>query len=337
MAFNNPSAIKTLFGREPSMGLRLLVLGMVCLALAALDSRTTRLESAKDALSLATMPLQRVVDAPRALSETFQQKMASRRAMQEQLELAQEERLQMETRLQKLSALEVENQRMRDLLKSSSRLEEKVLMAELLAIELNPNRHQVTLNRGTTNGSFEGQPLIDSQGIIGQVTRANRYSSTATLVTDISHAIPVEVNRSGVRGIARGTGKADRLQLSYIPADSNIQIGDLLVSSGIGGSFPSGYPVAKVTAISQDPTQAFATVVAKPVGQFDRRRHVLLVAADPDSKRFSESRSRSIAMPSSPSDSFSQPSYSSASDKMAPQQPATSPAFTLPATAESNY
>ena len=321
------------------MGLRLLVLGTLCLALAALDSRTSRLDSAKDALSVATLPLQRLVDAPRVLSETVQHKLASRRAMQEQLSLAAERQLKLETRLQKLDALEVENQRMRDLLKSSDRLEEEVLMAELLAVELNANRHQVTLNRGTRNGSYEGQPLIDSQGVIGQVTRANRYSSTATLVTDLSHAIPVEINRNGVRSIARGTGKADLLKLSYVPAGSDIQIGDLLVSSGIGGSFPAGYPVAKVTSVSQDPTKAFATVSAKPVGQFDRRRHVLLVSADPDNKRFTETQDRGIAMPSEqlPSDSFSEPSYSAAIDNSTLQQPELAPAFDQPATAGSNY
>lgn len=295
MANRNTDPIKTLFGREPSMGLRLLVLGILCLSLIALDSRTQRLNSARDVISVAAMPLKMIVDAPRSLSSAFNEKLASRRAMREQLTMLSDERLRLATKLQKMSSLEIENDRMRDLLQSAERLEEEVLMAELLAVELNPNRHQVTLNRGTSNGSFEGQPLIDAQGVIGQVTEAHRYSSTATLLTDVGHAIPVEVNRSGVRSIAQGTGEMNHLRLNFVANEADIKIGDLLVSSGIGGKFPAGYPVAVVESVQRNAGQMFASVSAKPVGQFDRRRRVLLVSTTPANRRYTETRSSGIA------------------------------------------
>jgi rod shape-determining protein MreC len=142
---------------------------------------------------------------------------------------------------------------------------------------MDPYRHQIELNKGTLDHLFEGQPLLDSQGVMGQLIHVGPFTSTAMLITDPSHAIPVQVNRNGLRTIALGTGTIDRLELPHIPDNADIRVGDLLVTSGLGGRFPPGYPVAEVIDVEQDPGRAFSHVTARPRALLDRSREVLVV------------------------------------------------------------
>jgi len=183
--------------------------------------------------------------------------------------------------MQKLAALEVENIRLRELLDSSFEVGEKVLIAELMSVNLDPYKHQVVINKGELHDVYPGQPLVDADGVMGQIVHAGPYSSTAILITDTSHAIPVQVNRNGLRTIALGSGSINRLELPYIPNSADIRPGDLLTTSGLGGRFPPGYPVATVETVEHDPGSAFASVNATPLAHLNSSREVLLVWPSP--------------------------------------------------------
>jgi rod shape-determining protein MreC len=203
--------------------------------------------------------------------------MADEGRLRDQNEALRRENLVLNARLQQLRALESENMRLRDLLGSSFRIGDRVLIAEILAVDLAPERRQVVLNKGTSSGVFVGQPVLDANAVMGQVVRTNPLSCTVLLITDSEHALPVEVNRNGLRTIARGTGVGQELELLYIPKNADVRLGDLLVTSGMGGRFPRGYPVARVTGVRHDPDDPFTVVTAEPTARLDRSREVLLV------------------------------------------------------------
>ncbi|WJW75933.1 rod shape-determining protein MreC [Thiohalobacter sp. IOR34] len=250
---------------------------LASVALMTLDHRQQHLESLRSALSVAVYPLQLVVDLPNSFGEWLHESFATRRHLAEENARLHTEHLVLKAELQKLSALQAENLRLRELLDSSFKVGERVLIAELLSVDLDPYRHEVVLNKGSRQGVFDGQPLVDANGIMGQVVHVGPFTATAMLITDPAHAIPVQVNRNGLRTIALGIGSIDRLSLPHIPNSADIQVGDLLVSSGLGGRFPHGYPVGVVSKVQLDPGQAFARVVARPLAELDRSREVLLV------------------------------------------------------------
>ena len=139
-------------------------------------------------------------------------------------------------------------------------LRDDVLVAELIGVSPDPVRHQLVLNKGEADGVFVGQPLIDADGLMGQVVEVSAWLRRALLITDVTHSVPVQVNRNGVRAIAEGTGELGSLEIRHVSSNTDIQVGDLLVSSGLGGRFPEGYPVAVVSEVERDPGQAFARV-----------------------------------------------------------------------------
>jgi rod shape-determining protein MreC len=185
-------------------------------------------------------------------------------------------------KLQQLASLAAENVRLRQLLNASQILQDTVLIAELIGVSPNPLSHKVIINRGSHDGAFKGQPVLDAFGLMGQVTEVGENASTVLLISDATHAIPVQVNRNGVRAIAEGTGDLNSLSLRHVSANTDIRAGDLLVSSGMGERFPVGYPVAEVMQVVRDPGKAFLTVIAKPMAKLDRSRHLLLVYENRD-------------------------------------------------------
>lgn len=174
---------------------------------------------------------------------------------------------------------------MRDLLQSSLKIEDRVLIAELAAVDLDPYRQQVIIKKGSSSGVFTGQPVLDAHGVMGQVINTNILASTVLLVTDVNHALPVQVLRNGLRSIAVGTGQINRLELPYLPGNADIKPGDALVTSGLGGKFPPGYPVAKITSVEQEPGQAFLKIHAEPEAPLATTREVLLVWSIPPPAR----------------------------------------------------
>jgi rod shape-determining protein MreC len=182
-----------------------------------------------------------------------------------------------EARLQRLDALEVENIRLRSLLDSSYDLEQPVLIAELVAVDLDPFSHVIEIDKGLNAGVEVGQAVIDGDGVIGQVDHVSPFSATVRLISDPGHAIPIQVNRNGLRSVALGTGRTDVLNIESLPNNADIKVNDLLVTSGLGGRFPAGYPVGSVSAVNPDPGAPFASIDVAPHGALGRIQEVLLI------------------------------------------------------------
>jgi len=171
----------------------------------------------------------------------------------------------------------MENHRLRELLASSGQLEERVLIAEVLSASQDPYRQQIVLNKGARDGVYKGQALVDAQGVLGQVISVNPTSSVALLLTDPNHGIPVEINRTGLQTIALGRGDGQSLSLPYLPGTADVKVGDLLVSSPLGGRFPAGYPVGQITELQHDAGEHFMEALAMPAARLNRGRQALLV------------------------------------------------------------
>jgi rod shape-determining protein MreC len=253
------------------------VLVALSAVLMVMDHKYKSLESVRATLSMVIYPIQMLVEVPETVSEWFSESLATRRRLQEENDSLHTQLFMQKAQMQKLAALEAENMRLRELLDSSFEVGEKVIIAELLSVNLDPYKHQIVINKGQLDGIYPGQPLLDAEGVMGQIVHADPYTSTAVLITDTAHAIPVQVNRNGLRTIALGSGTINRLELPYIPNNADIKPGDLLITSGLGGHFPPGYPVAEVAAVQHDPGHAFSRVVATPLAELNRSREVLLV------------------------------------------------------------
>ena len=250
---------------------------LLSVVLMVMDHRYRNLESVRSGLSVIVYPLQLAIELPGSVSDWFSEALSSRRELQEENASLHTQHIMQKVQMQKLAALEAENIRLRGLLDASFEVGEKRLIAELMSVNLDPYKHQIVINKGTLDDVFPGQPILDADGVMGQIVHAGPYTSTAVLITDTSHAIPVQVNRNGLRTIAIGSGTINRLELPYIPNNSDIVPGDLLITSGLGGRFPPGYPVARVGAVQHDPGRSFAQVAAEPLAKLNRSREVLLV------------------------------------------------------------
>ena len=270
-------AIKPLFLHGPSPTFRVILAALAALGLIVADHRYHHLDALRASLAVMVYPLQVLADLPVRLARNAQDRLADERMLRDRNEALRRENLVLNARLQQLLALESENMRLRDLLGSSFRIGERVLIAEILSVDLDPGRQQVIVNKGSSSGVFVGQPVLDANAVMGQVVRTNPFSSTVLLITDSEHALPVEVNRNGLRTIARGTGVGQDLELLHIPKNADIRVGDLLVTSGMGGRFPRGYPVARVIGVRHVPDDPFTVVTAQPTARLDRSREVLLV------------------------------------------------------------
>ena len=218
-----------------------------------------------------------MVDSPTVLVEHAADSISSYRALKIENERFREEQLIHQSNLLKLEALEQENIRLRALLENSFKLGEQVLVAELLSINTAPYENIVVVNKGTRFGVHPQQPVLDANGVVGQVFRALPFTSEIMLITDPNHAIPVQVNRNGLLTIAVGSGQLNRLVLPFLPGNADIQPGDLLITSGLGGTFPQGYPVAVVDEFTSQPNKAFATITATPKALLDRNRELMIV------------------------------------------------------------
>ncbi len=250
---------------------------LLSLAVMFMDHRFQQLETIRRVLSFAVTPIQKVVDLPFAIAEWLGSNMAEHSSLIDENSRLINEQLKNSVRLQRVASLEAENARLRALLDSTARVPDRTLIAEILRADLDRFRHRILINKGDNQNAYAGQALIDARGIVGQITRANPFTSEAILISDAAHATPVEVNRNGLRTIAVGIGDATRLSLPFLPNTADIDVGDLLVSSGLGGVFPTGYPVARVSSIERRPGEAFAKVSAIPTAALDRIKDVLLV------------------------------------------------------------
>jgi rod shape-determining protein MreC len=272
---------RPIIGRGPPLGASFFFLSIVSITLMVMDHRGNYLETAKMWMGTATHPFYALVQAPFDFWSWMTGSFADRTNLREE-----NERLTEELRVARIKALQFdslneENRRLRAIRAASEGIGERTLIAEIIHVDVDPFRHRVRINKGADDEVFKGQPVLDAFGIVGQVTRVDRYSAELILISDDEHATPVQVNRNGIRSIAVGTGDVNKLTLPFLTAESDIKPDDLLVSSGLDGIFPAGYPVARITKVERDPSQTFAVVEAKPLAQLDRAREVLLLWFQP--------------------------------------------------------
>ena len=263
--------------RIPALGIRVLLLLFASIVLMVVDHRQNHLDTVRKAIGAAVYPIQIIVDAPFRLWEWVREGTSDRNQLQLELSRLQAERLLTNARLQRMTALESENARLRDLLEARAQVRDEVRVAGIMAVDANPYRHNIVIDVGTREGAYDGQAIVDAIGVIGQVIKTGLTTSQAMLISDPSHSLPVEINRNGLRTIANGTGEFGRLDLPFITNNADIRPGDLLVTSGLGGAFPAGYPVAIVETVNRIPQEPFADVTAKPSAALDQVREVMLI------------------------------------------------------------
>ena len=263
--------------RIPALGARALALVLLSLLLMFLDHRDNHLDAVRNAISAVVYPIRVIVDAPAHIWESAREIGETRDELRRENARMKSEISQTAARLQQLSALQAENSRLRALLDARQQVPDEVRVVEIMAVDANPFKHSIVLDLGSNDGVYDGQAIIDAHGIIGQVMEAGPMSADAILISDPGHALLVEVNRNGLRTVAYGTGEFGRLDLPGLPNNADIRVGDLLVTSGLGGTFPSGYPVAVVDTVNRIPQEAFADVTATPSAALDQVREVMLI------------------------------------------------------------
>lgn len=263
--------------RTPALGLRFLLLAGVSILLLVVDHRENHLDTVRKTLGAAVYPLRVIVDAPVSSVRWIRESTTARNQLLLENSRLNAERLLTHARLQRFAALESENARLRDMLDATSRVRDQVQVAEILSVSSNPFRHTLIIDKGTQDNVFDGQAIIDANGVIGQIIEAGLLSAQGVLISDPDHALPVEVNRNGLRTIAVGTGEFDRLDLPFLPNNADIRDGDLLVTSGLGGSFPPGYPVALVDNVTRIPQGPFADISARPAAALNQVREIMLI------------------------------------------------------------
>lgn len=270
--------MKAIFSKGSSLGARAFVFVVFSLMLIALaQSKSPSMQSFRSSLNLIVLPIQYLVNSPiKAVSWVVTSFSTEKRLLSENARLRAHEFL-LQSKLQKLLTLEKENIELRELLQSSSHVGGRALVAQLLAVDLNPSLAQLIVNKGLKDKVYVGQPVLDAHGVVGQVVSVGVLTSKVLLLTDTKSAIPVQNYRNRVRAVAIGEGSNGHLVLANVPKTTDIRIGDLLVSSGLGQRYPVGYPVGQVISISNIPGEDFLKVVLRPVAHIDRTQQVLLV------------------------------------------------------------
>jgi rod shape-determining protein MreC len=263
--------------RNASPGLAFFLTSVLSAVLMFVDHRSDYLGQLRGWLGTAIHPLQLAINSPAAGLHWMRENLVLRNTLIAENATLRKQALVQAVQLQRMAALQAENRRLRALLDSRARIPDRITVGRILAVDMDPLRHRVVLDKGSPQGTHAGQVLLDANGVVGQVMRAQVYSSEAILITDPDHAVPVEVVRNGMRSIAVGTGRLDQLSLPFLTRNADVKAGDLLVTSGLGGGFPAGYPVGTVTTVDGSEGDAFLEVMAKPAASLDRLHEVLLV------------------------------------------------------------
>ncbi|NOQ70246.1 MAG: rod shape-determining protein MreC [Gammaproteobacteria bacterium] len=255
----------------------MVVLVITSIALMTADHRWHSLEMVRSTLSNVVYPLQYTIDLPIKLYYWADEVLSTKQSLLEKNREFEARHLENRVQLQKLDILEKENDRLRSLLSATPKIPERLLISEIVNVDVDPYRQLIILNKGSSSDVYQGQAIIDAHGIMGQVVHVGPLSSSVMLITDASHSIPVQIDRTGLRANAFGTGKMDQLDLRHLPHNADIQVDDMLISSGLGGVFPPNYPVASITKVERTAGEPFATIEAKPLAHLDKSREVLLV------------------------------------------------------------
>ena len=268
------------FNRGPAPLVRLIFFVSLAILLMVLDARFRYAESVRQVVALAAYPIQRIAMAPVDLFHGVANYFGSTAALQEENTALKTKQLRAAPELLRLEALKEENNQLRRLLEAQERLPSKSVFAEILYAGRDPFSRKVVIDKGSQNGIQAGQPVIDDVGVIGQVTRVYLLMSEVTLLSDKEQAIPLQVQRNGLRAVAYGGAEGGMLDLRFMAANADIRNGDTLVTSGIDGTYPPGLPVATVARIERDAAYAFAKITLMPAAGSDRYRQVLVLSSE---------------------------------------------------------
>ena len=263
--------------RIPALNTKLIIFVVLSFILLINDQRNNYLSILRNSIAIAIYPLQSAVEIPSKLTDWFDLRIKSKEILiKENQNLLSQQKINSSI-LQRYESLEQENERLKQILNAASNLDNKVEITRIISVNVNPYRHTIVIDKGERDGVYEGQVLLGTDGVIGQILHTNFLTSEAILISDSDHALPVEINRNGLRTIVLGNGSYTKLDVPYIPNNADIEIGDLLVTSGLGGKFPSGYPVAKVDFIESDLSEQFYKVSAKPIAYLNQVRELMLL------------------------------------------------------------
>ena len=275
---SNSSKLFTHAGFAP---VRLALYVIIAVALMIMDQRGSYNQKIGESLESLALPFRLLISAPSKIAGYIGDGFRSKQSLLAENQQLTETLLTQQVKLNRMQALENENQRLRSLLGARANLGEETLVVELLAIDLDPFSHRVVIDRGTDEGVQSGMVMLDANGVMGQVDVVTSSSAEVILISDPNHALPVEVERTGMRSIAFGTGDAAVLMLPNVTINADIKRGDLLLTSGLGKRFPTGYPVARVMTIERSEGRPFARVWALPLARLDRSREALLLNSMP--------------------------------------------------------
>lgn len=279
-------AIKTLFVQGPIPGIRLFLVIVLSIVLVVMDARFGRLDEVRGSIGTALAPVHWLGNAPDRFSDWVASLFTTREDLVEDNEALKARLLILERRALKYAALAAENNELRRLMNSSEVLDDRVIVGEIVSVSPDPYSHEVVINKGSRDGVRSGQAILDAHGLMGQVIQTSSFTARVLLVSDSSHAVPVEVVRNGLRAVLLGNGDINNLELVHVPDTADIREGDLLVSSGLGGRFPKGYPVAEISSITKEPGEPFVNINAAPKARLNRSRLVLVVfSPDEESDR----------------------------------------------------
>ncbi|WP_196138526.1 rod shape-determining protein MreC [Aliikangiella sp. G2MR2-5] len=277
--------MKTLFAQGTSHTSRLFIAVVLSCALMFIDHHQQHLKWLRNGIATFITPIVFLADIPADFFAWGGENLMSRSQLRQENTKLKNESLVLKAQLQKFVAIQAENARLRNLLGNENKQIERRLVAEIIQIDSDPFSLRFLINKGSADDIYIGQTVIDAYGIIGQVVEVSTYTSRVLMISDATHAIPVKVNRNGVRATLVGTGQIDLLALQYVPDTMDIKVGDLLLSSGLGERFPDGYPVATVSLVEHNPGQDYAKIFAKPVAQLERSSLVLLVWTDKEREK----------------------------------------------------
>jgi rod shape-determining protein MreC len=269
-------------GRVTGLLIRCVLYSLLALGLIVFDKRYDHLGQIRRFLSVVAYPLEIVVASPFQGWDWFRDSVMSRDALRADKSRLEAELRLANFRLQRYAALEAETVRLRALRENTAGVANRFIVGNIMDLDLDAFRERVLVDKGARDGVFVGQAVLDAGGVFGQVARVEELTSEVILLSDASHAIPVQVNRNGLRTIAVGTGDMNRLKLPYLSTSADVIAGDLLVTSGLGGGFPAGYPVGTVAEVKRDPAQSLAGVEARPAAALDRAREVMFVWPKPE-------------------------------------------------------
>ena len=268
-------------GRTTGLLFRCVLYCLLALALIIVDKRFDHLGKIRRMLSVVAYPVQIAVASPFEGWHWFRDSVTTRDALRADRTKLEAELRVAQFRLQRYEALEAETVRLRALRDSTAGVTDRFVIGDIMNVDLDAFRERVLVDKGASDGIYVGQAVLDSGGVFGQVARVGQLTSEVILVSDPAHAIPVQINRNGLRTVAVGTGDTNRLKLPYLPTSADVVAGDLLVTSGLGGGFPAGYPVGTIAEVKRDPAQSLADVDVKPAAALDRSKELLFVWLKP--------------------------------------------------------